>query len=352
MANDSRLLNRLHNQQLSQQQFKTPREVVAHLCAMQSQDYGAAKWALGQRLSGATDEHIETAFTNGDILRTHVMRPTWHFVAPADIRWMLQLTASRVKAACAFGDRRSGLDDDLFRRSNKTLEKALRDGKQLTRTEITEALHRAKIDTSDLRLTHIMIRAEQDGIVCSGSRQGKQFTYALLEDRVPPAKKLTNNEALAQLTTRYFSSHGPATLQDFTWWSGFTISTARQGIELVKDQLINEEIDGQTYWMSNSTPAKAVPGKIYLLPNYDEYIVAYKDRTLLMDHHHNSKLDARGNVLFQNVIVYNGKVTGLWKRTIKASDVIVETTPFEPLSKTQQTAINAAVKEYRKFMLG
>ncbi len=350
MTNDSRLTNRLYNQQLSRQEFKTPQDVVAHMGAIQSQDYGAAKWALGQRVPGATDESIETAFTNGDIIRTHVMRPTWHFVAPADIRWMLQLTAARVKAACAFGDRQNGLDDALFKRSNKTLEKALRDGQQLIRADIIEALSRAKIDTSDLRLTHIMIRAEQDGIVCSGARQGKQFTYALLEERVPPAKKLTNDEALAILTLRYFNSHGPATLQDFTWWSGLTITMAKLGLELVKDNFISEELDGHTYWMRDATP-KGKLNIAYLLPNYDEYIVAYKDRSLLMSDQHNNKLDSRGNLLFQNVIVYAGKVIGLWKRTIKANDILVEITPFEPLTKTQQAAVNAAVKEYKKFML-
>jgi hypothetical protein len=207
---------RLHNQLISRQTFEKAGDVVGWLGAVQAQDYAAAKWAVGQRVQEATDVAIDRAFADGAILRTHVMRPTWHFVTPADIRWMLQLTAPRVNALNASYYRQRALDDDIFKRSNAILAKALQGGKQLTRTELASVLQQAGIATGDLlRLTYLMIRAELDGVLCSGARRGKQFTYALLDEQAPQAKSLERDEALAELTRRYFTSHGPATLQDF-----------------------------------------------------------------------------------------------------------------------------------------
>src|SRR5579859_7689416 len=232
---------RLHNQFLSQQTFEKPGELVQWLGAVQAQDYGAAKWALGLRLHGTTDTMIEQAFAGGEILRTHVMRPTWHFVTPADIRWMLMLTAPRVLAASAYYFRLSELDDALFAKTNAALAEALQGDKQLTRSELALALQQAGIAVGDLlRLTYIIMRAELDGIICSGARRGKQFTYALLDERVPQSRVLDHNEALAEFALRYFTGHGPATLQDFVWWSGLTVADAKAGLEMASSQLIRE----------------------------------------------------------------------------------------------------------------
>src|SRR6266852_6469726 len=223
---------RLHNQHITRRTLETPQALVEWLGAVQAQDFAAAKWALGLRLQGVTDDDIEQAFTDGAILRTHVMRPTWHFVSPADIRWLLALTAPRVHAASAYYSRRLELDEVAFRSTNAVLANALQGGKQLTRDELASALQQAGIITEgEQRVTHIMMRAELDGIICSGARRGKQFTYALLEERAPQARALERDEALAELTRRYFTSHGPATVQDFVWWSGLTTADARVGLE-------------------------------------------------------------------------------------------------------------------------
>lgn len=318
--------------------------------AIQAQDYSAAKWALGQRMDGANDAVIENAFTTGTILRTHVMRPTWHFVTPQDIRWMLALTAPRIIAQCATAYRYFGLDVATFRKCNKALEKALHGGRQLMREEIAAALQKANVNTDGLRFTHLLMRAELDGIICSGGRNGKQFTYALLEERVPQSKTLKRNEALAELTMRYFNSHGPATLHDFAWWSGLNISLAKEGMEMVKSLFVKEEIEGKTYWLSNSMPStKKIPSKAYLLPNYDEYVVSYKDRNALIDPQHIKKLDSRENALFTNVIILNGRIEGIWKRTVKKNDTIIETKPFSVLNTSQANAVARAVKSYKKF---
>lgn len=343
---------RLHNQQLVQPTCDRPADVVHWLGAVQAQDYAGAKWALGQRLQGMTDAAIEQACTDGTILRTHVLRPTWHFVTPADIRWMLALTAPRVNLLLNHYYRKLGLDDALFAQSNAVLGAALQGGRQLTRAELGAILQQAGIATADLlRLTHIMIRAELDGIVCSGAKRGKQLTYALLEERAPQAKFLSHEAALAELAKRYFISHGPATLKDYVWWSGLTVADAKAGIEMVQPLLSHEIIDGQTYWFAatnHSTPTQTPTAN--LLPNYDEYIVGYTDRSAVYDMQPAEKLDARGNVLFNYIIVIDGKVVGTWKRTFKKSMVLITLEPFAPLTELEDQAVATAVQRYGQFL--
>ncbi len=343
---------RLHNQLITRRTFEKPGDVVEWLGAVQAQDYAAAKWAVGLRLQGTTDDDIEQAFTRGAILRTHLMRPTWHFVSPSDIRWILALTAPRVNAVNAYYYRKLALDDAVFMHSNAVLAKALQGGKQLTRPELASVLQQAGIATDDLqRFTHIMMRAELDGIVCSGARRGKQFTYALLDERAPQARTLDRDEALAEFARRYFTSHGPATLQDFVWWSGLTVADARAGLEMVTSQLMHEVVDGQTYWFSMSTPpAKDLSQAAYLLPNYDEYIVGYTDRSAVFDASHTNKLDPRGNVLFNHTIVMDGRVVGTWKRTIKKDAVIITPSLFTPLNDAQTRTFAAAANRYGAFL--
>lgn len=342
---------RLHNQGISQSTFADPSAVVQWLGAVQAQDYAAAKWALGLRLPGSTDEMIEQAFAAGTILRTHVMRPTWHFVLPADIRWLLALTAPRVKAAMAYGNRQAELDEALFQRSYGVLTKALQGGRQLTRPELASALQQAGIATNDLRSGHIMMRAELDGIVCSGARQGKQFTYALLDERVSPTRPLARDEALAELTRRYFTSHGPATLADFVWWSGLTMADVRAGLGLVSSHLLCEVIDGQSYWLAPSTFSTPNPAqRAYLLPNYDEYVVGYTDRSAIFDAPHVSQLDSRGNVLFNHTMVLDGRIVGTWKRTLKKERVIFTPSPFTPLDAAAAAAVTSAAERYGAFL--
>jgi hypothetical protein len=343
---------RLFNQNISRHTFQKPSQVIQWLGAVQAQDYAAAKWAVAQRTKGVSDSTIDQAFDSGEFLRTHVMRPTWHFVAPADIRWLLALTAPRVHAANAYQYRRLELDKAIFKRSNAALTKALRDGQQLTRTELASVLKQAGIDARDLlRLTYLILSAESDGILCSGARRGKQFTYALLDERVPAAKTLSRDEALAELTRRYFTSHGPATEEDFMWWSGLIRADVQSGIEMVKRQLEHDVMNGQTYWFADSiTTAKVSRQAAYLLSNYDEYIVGYTDRSAIFDSSHVNKLDARSNPLFQHTIVINGQVAGTWKRTLKNNSVIIELNPFAPFTKSERQTAIAAAEKYGKFL--
>lgn len=351
MTNLDNAHRRLHNQFISRQTFDKPEDIVQWLGAVQAQDYAAAKWALGLRLRGATDDVIEQAFASGAILRTHVMRPTWHFVSPADIRWMLALTAPRVHSASSYYYRISELDDALFTKSNAVLVEAMQGGKQLTRTELTSALQRAGIAVDDLRrFTYIIMRAELDGIICSGARRGKQFTYALLDERVPQTRTLDRDEALAEFATRYFTGHGPATLQDFVWWSGLTVADAKTALDMVSSGLMREAIDGQTYWSSGSvTPKNDVSQTMYLLPNFDEYTVGYADRSAVIDEADVPKFDARGSVL-NNTIVLDGRVIGAWKRTLKKDSVSIIPNLFTPLNDVETRALVAAANRYGAFL--
>ena len=345
---------RLHNLGIAETSFENPGDVVRWMGAVQAQDYGAAKWALGLRLQGVTDDDIEQAFTDGAILRTHIMRPTWHFVSPADIRWMLALTAARVNATNAYYYRKLELDDAIFTCSNAALAKALQGGKQLTRSELVSVLQQAGITANDvLRFTLIVMRAELDGIICSGARRGKQFTYALLDERVPQVRTLDYHEALAEFVLRYFTSHGPATLQDFVWWSGLATADARIGLEMVKSQLLHEEIDGQMYWFATSTPpaplANDLPQTAYLLPNFDEYTVGYTDRSALFDVSHAKKFDSRNNIL-SNVMVLDGQIVGTWTRTIKKDAVMITPNLFIPLNEAETRAFAASANRYGAFL--
>lgn len=344
-------LYRLHNQRLVRTDLTNPVDVVSWLGAVQSQDFAGGKWAIGLRTKGLVEADVERAFTDGSILRTHVMRPTWHFVTPADIRWMLALTAPRVRALMAYNDRQVELDKATIKKSHDVLIKTLQGGKQLTRAELGAALQRSRINTDELRLTHLAMHAELDGVICSGARNGKQFTYALLEERVPPARILNHDEAVVELARRYFQSHGPATAKDFGWWSGLSAADVKLGMDAIKSEFEQEIINASTYWfIEPAQKAKSRGNKAYLLPNYDEYTVGYTDRNAIFDMSHSSKLDSRGSVLAQHVILTAGKIAASWKRTLKTKSVSMEATLFRTLNKTETHALVEAAERYAAFL--
>ena len=343
---------RLYNQFLSQTDITEPAEVVKRLGAVQSQDFAGGKWALGLRMKGATDAGLDQEFNQGKILRTHILRPTWHFVAPQDIRWMLSLSAPRVHMVNGFMYRQQGLDKEIIHKSYKVLESVLQGNKQLTRTELGSAFEKAGIkNTEGIRLSYFMMSAELDGIICSGARKGKQFTYALLEERVPAVKALGREEALAELTRRYFATRGPATLHDFTWWSGLTMTEAKDGIESVKSQFVSEEIDGRTYWFDSSiSPVKEKSPTAHLLPNYDEYFIGFKDRSAIGAAVRQAGIIGDDSAFLAHVIVLDGQLVGGWKRTLKKNAVQVEMTLVIDLTKAQERAVEEAASRYGEFL--
>jgi hypothetical protein len=342
---------RLQNQRLSRNKFDNAADVVSYLAAVQSQDFAGGKWAIGLRTNGLSEVDVDRAFAEGSILRTHVMRPTWHFVTPQDIRWMLALTAPRVRAQIAFMDRQLELDNDIFKESNDVLFKSLQGGKHLTRAELEPAYQKARIPAKGQRLGHLLMHAELDGIVCSGPRKGKQFTYALLEERVPRAKSPSHEESLAALVTRYFLTRGPATLQDFAWWSGLTVSDGRRGLDMVKSQFVGELIDGQTYWFSDTMPTmNSNIEDAYLLPNYDEFVVGFKDRSAIGKAARQAGIEQSDQALLSNVILLDGQIIGGWRRTLTKSSVLVEASLFVRLTKKKEKQIELAAGRLGAFL--
>ncbi len=344
---------RLHNQFLSQTDFTEPEQIVAALGAVQAQDYSGAKWALGQRLKNATtDAAMDKAFNEGKILRTHILRPTWHFVAPEDIRWMLMLSAPRVHTVNGFMYRQQGLDQPVIKKSYNVLEKALQGSNHLTRSELGSAFEKTGIEKAGgIRLGYFLMSAELDGVICSGGRKGKQFTYALLEERAPKVKALTREEALAELTRRYFTGRGPATLHDFTWWSGLTMAEAKEGIESVKPQFVSETIDGKTYWFDPSvSPVKEKSPAAHLLPNYDEYFIGFKDRSAIGKVAKRAGIRSDDPSFLAHVIVLDGQLVGGWRRTLKKDAVQIEFLLITELTKVQERAVERAANQYGVFL--
>ena len=341
---------RLNSQFLARRKLEKPEEVVAWQGAVQAQDYAGAKWAVGLRLAGGGESAVEQAFNQGKILRTHVMRPTWHFVAPEDIRWLLALTSPRVHAVNAYMYRQLELDEGVLRRGSAALAEALEGGQQLTRAGLGDVLATAGIVAAGQRLAYIVMYAELEGIICSGPRQGKQFTYVLLAERAPKARLLERDEALAELTRRYFTSHGPATVPDFAWWSGLTMADARAGLEMVKSGLVEKRAGDQSYWLAPVIPFTEVPSPTaHLLPNYDEYLISTRDSSPFLKQEHLPLL-TESSRLFPHCVVIVGRLVGNWRRQFKKNSVIITLNLFAPLSQAQQQAIGEAAEEYSRFL--
>ncbi|MGH7528317.1 MAG: winged helix DNA-binding domain-containing protein, partial [Gemmatimonadales bacterium] len=314
MARLDLLSQRLYHQHITGAPLETPGDVVRWLGGVQSQDYPGAKWSLGQRARDASDSEVDQAFARGEILRTHVLRPTWHFVAPADIRWMLELTAPHVHALNAYSYRKCELDQAVLGRSQAVLARALEGGRQLTRPELATALRQAGIVAQGQRLAYIMMKAELDGLVCSGALRGKQHTYALLEERVPRSRARSRDEALAELALRFFTGHAPATLQHFGWWSGLSAKAARAGLAMIQQQLPSRLLDGtQWFGLSERAPRRGPP-TAHLLPEYDEALVGYRDLGVSDMPRARRRKPRKGG--FHRPVIIGGKRAGTWRRTI------------------------------------
>jgi polyhydroxyalkanoate synthesis regulator protein len=260
---------------------------------------------------------------------------------------MLGLTAPRINAGNAAMYKKQEITEAIFNKSFDVFIKVMQGGKQLTRAEIVSALHQADIATDDLRLTILLMKAELEQLICSGARQGKQFTYALLDERAPITAAIDREEAVSLLVLRYFTSHGPATVNDFVHWSGLTVADAKSGIEINKGLLTNIIVEGISYWMdTNTDPGKAKGTGAYLLPVYDELIIAYKNRDAVVPAKFRDKM---GAITFFPTIMVNNQVIGNWSRSIGKKSIDIELKPFDKLNKTQSQAIEIAMQRFKKF---
>jgi hypothetical protein len=350
---------RLISQQIAATKSETVKDLLGWMGAMQAQDYPMAKWAVGIRLPKSKDKTIEDALDKGEIIRTHVLRPTWHFVSAEDVYWMIELTSPHIKSSLKSSDRKLGLTETMYSKSNRIIEKALAPDRHVTREELIRNLTRAKIPTNNNRAWRFFLRAELDGIICSGATRptksfgrgrGKKQTYALLEKRVPRKKTFGREESLSQLARKYFTSHAPATVHDFAWWSGLSMTDARDALEMIQSDFVSEKINSGTYWLPNSFSFNKSHGSsVYLLPAYDEFIIGYRDRSAALNPVYQKK-SVSENGLFRPVIVINGQVSGLWKKTVSKNSIVVETHFFRPHSKKEKQSINNAVAAFGDFI--
>lgn len=320
--------------------------------AVQSQDFFGAKWALAQRIGGAalTDAAIEDAFRRGEILRTHVLRPTWHFVAPEDLRWMLKLTGPRIDRTMSYYGDQLGLTPSVYRRSMAVLERSLTGGHCLTRSELATELRRAKVNVvNGQALARIMMRAETQAVVTSGPRRGTQFTYALVDERVPAVAAKDRDDALQELIRRYFTTRGPATVHDCAWWSGLLIADVKRGMQIVGKTLKRDEIDGRDYW-SVERDLPAVQPSAHLLPNYDEYFIGYKDRSAIGRRVGDVSRVTGGDALITHVVVVDGELVGGWRRTGEGDKTIATLTLVARLSAAERTRVDAQLARLARHL--
>jgi hypothetical protein len=340
---------RLINHQIAASKFTTAKEIVDWMGAVQSQDYPMSKWAIGLRLPGSTESMIESALDKGEIFRTHALRPTWHLVSADDIHALLELSATQIKASMQSRDKQLGLTDSVFRKSQEVLLTNLQNERHLTRDELVSVLINAGFDLSENRTSHLLMRAEIDGIICSGKIRDGKLTYALLSERVPYSGTFNRDLACTELARRYFRSHGPATLNDFVWWSGLSKGQSKKALETIKTEFVSETIENQTYWFSSDIQSfEPENNTIHFVPAFDEFIISYRDRKASLPFE-NMAQAVSVNGIFKPVIVINGQVEGTWKRTVKKNIIILETLFFSPISKSVKNQLEEALMPYGQF---
>lgn len=346
---------RLLNQQISHQEFDSPEEVVRWMGAVQAQDFLYSRWALGLRLPNANAMDIEQSIADGSIIRTWSMRGTIHYVLPTDAGWMLQLLSKRVIKSHRSVYKEAGIDDEIVSKGKKILTESLQ-GNRLTRKEIYASLEKEGIAATvktpvGSRGSHLIRRLAMEGVLCFGPRKGKQETFVLLEEWASNPRKLEKAESLAELTMRYFRSHGPATEYDFAWWSGLTVTKARRAIDMVYSQLQEEQVNDTTYWITESANnTQKNSHSVHLLPFLDEYTVGYKDRSMLLESEVSKQIyeDNNQGILWP-VIVVDGQVVGTWKRTLNKKNTEIDSTLYVDLTASESEALHKEVERYGRF---
>ena len=345
---------RIRNSRLTGDRFETPDEAVRWHLAMQAQEYGPATWSIGQRSKGIGHADIDRALTEGTIVRTHVLRPTWHFIARDDVRWLLALSGSRVLQGNAGRYRQLGLDARTLARAEEVIASALEGDNRLTRDELAAILDRRKLDREGQRMPYFLMHCELEALVCSGGRKGKQQTYALLDERVPAGgPRLDREEAVVELVRRYLTSHGPATVKDLSWWSGLTMTDLRAALGALDDEVTSEEVDGLTFWSATSERSRrpSAARGAHLLQTYDELVVGYTESRFHGDISGDLARQAWSDRTFPTgIFLLHGRVGGHWRRTIEAKRVRVSIHTYGGVDAADTRTLESAVTRLGRFV--
>lgn len=343
---------RLANQRLTGSGLAGPAEVVRWFGAIQSQDLPASLYAIGLRMPQATQAIVETALSNGSIVRSWPMRRTLHCMAAEDVRWMVRMLAPRGMARMKTYHRAMHITDNDLARCGRVIESALAGNRQLTRAELYAQLNAEGVPTNTPeapnRGLHLLIHWAQAGLICLAAKRGKQPTFALVSDWTPPGRDFSGDAAFVELAVIYFRAHAPATVQDFSWWSGLTMAEARRALHLAGDLLRTVAIEGVDYWLTRDQPApRSGPLPLLLLPAFDEYTVAYADRSVAADP---SQLRSLGHGLAPNIVI-DGRIAGTWKRTLLPRGALqVTPSPLRELARKEEMNLIRATERYAKFL--
>lgn len=339
---------RLRTQRLAGQTHPSPQAAVDSLLGVQAENYAQTVWALAERSPGLTDEAFGQLIDQGQILRTHILRSTWHFVRPDDIVWLTELTAPRVRRSLAQLQRSLQLDDATLDATDGAIVEMLADGSHLTRDEMGERLREKGFPAEGQSLGAMALHAEISALICSGPRRGGTQTYALIDERAPDARRLGRPEALAEVVLRYFTGHGPATERDLTYWASLTISDVRAGLAAVADRLESFEHDGRIYWYGESSPTDgASPGpRGHLLLILDEYYRGYQDSRHVLDA---DRLEPAGTRAVGMALV-DGQIVGDMRRTLRSGSVVFDVGLYRDLQSDERTALDEAAERYGSFL--
>lgn len=340
---------RLVSHLLMNNDCKTPDETVKRMGAIQAQDLSMALWAVGIRLKDSTEKSVIETFNRGKIIRTHLLRPTWHFVHTDDIRWMSELSAPQIKSSMVARHKQLELDDKSIIKSNDVIVNTFIGKKYVTRNELVSSLEEAGFVMKDNRAAHLLMLAELEGLICSGEIINNKQTYALLDERVPKRDQMSRDEALERLARKYFTSHGPATKADFSWWSGLPARDADRALDILKRDLYFQKDNTNTYWFIEAdTVLKNGDRYIYILPAYDEFLISYKDRSASLKT--NAGRSVSDNGMFWPAILEEGVVKGIWKRKIINDRVALEMNFFLPPDADIINQVGKGVNLYADFL--
>jgi hypothetical protein len=345
---------RLAAQRLIGQPAATPAEAVRWMLAMQGQDYPGAKWAAALR-SGATEAQVEAALDAGEIVRSWPMRGTLHLIAGEDLPWMLELTAVRMLNGAEQRRAIVGLTLDDLERAREASIRALPGRSALTRTELLAAISASGVPTDGQRGYHMLWFLSQTGTLVLGPTSGREQTFARLDAWVPNPRRLERDEALGELARRYFTSHGPASVDDLVRWTGLTVKDVRRGVEIAGGALATMVVDGKPLLLGAATAdemaaAAAHDAGVLLLPGFDEYVLGYKDRSPMLHPERFDDIVPGGNGMFKATIVVDGEIVGTWGKKAGAKGVAVEPQPFEPLAGDAAAGVHAAAERYGRYL--
>ncbi|RFS24592.1 winged helix DNA-binding domain-containing protein [Chitinophaga silvatica] len=337
------LAYRLANHQLLSTSLSTPLDIVSHMGPIQAQEYGSSHWAIGARLPNCTIEDVQQAFTNKEIVRITCLRGTLHVVAATEVRAILQVIAPAVRIKLKSMQKKLEMDEKVLAKTNSLIVKALKK-KQLSREELSYYLHQHGVNIEDNRMNHILYEAAISGLICNSPDKG---IYVLQEDWLPPATNITGAMASGILAKQYFSSHGPASLADFAFWSGLSVTEAKLALQGIKDQLSAYSINNTEIYTVVHKKQSTI-SSAFLLPAFDEYFLGYKDRSQLIDQEFISRIMTK-NGIFNPIMVLNGRIAGLWRRTIK-SGIEMNLQPFKALAKKEMRMFEEKAEEFAHFM--